>query len=170
MRSSPTSFLTNGKTGIELCADLLMLQPNLPVLVITGHGSMDTAISAMQAGAYDFITKPILIDSLLISLRRSISHHPLKKEVHRLRNVVESSQRLDSMIGESAAIKKVIALIDRVSASDTSILITGESGTGKELVARELHNRSGRKDAPFIAINCATSFPNTRSVASRRWR
>ncbi len=148
-------FLTNGKTGIELCADLLTLQPNLPVLVITGHGSMDTAISAMRAGAYDFITKPILIDSLLISLRRAISHHQLKKEVHRLRNVVENSQRLGAMIGESAAIKKVFALIDRVSASDTSILITGESGTGKELVARELHNRSGRKDAPFIAINCA---------------
>ena len=96
-----------------------------------------------------------MIDSLLISLRRAISHYQLTKEVYRLHNIVESSQRLGAMIGESVAIKKVFALIDRVSESDASILITGESGTGKELVARELHNRSLRKDAPFIAINCA---------------
>ena len=144
-----------GRSGIELCAELSAQQPNLPILVITGHGSMDLAIAAMRAGAYDFITKPLVIDSLLISLRRAISHYQLTKEVYRLHNIVESSQRLGAMIGESVAIKKVFALIDRVSESDASILITGESGTGKELVARELHNRSLRKDAPFIAINCA---------------
>jgi DNA-binding NtrC family response regulator len=144
-----------GRTGIELCAQLSAQQPDLPILVITGHGSMDAAIAAIRAGAYDFITKPIEIEPLLMSLQRAIRHHQLKREVLRLRDMVASNQRVGSIIGESEAIKKVFGLIERVADSDSSILITGESGTGKELVARALHDRSARRDAPFVAINCA---------------
>jgi two-component system response regulator HydG len=150
-----TDLFMTGKTGVELCAELSTQQPGLPVLVITGHGSMDTAIAALRVRAYDFIIKPIQIDSLLLSLRRAIDHYHLTKEVFNLRNIVAGSQRLDSMIGESPAIRRVFAMIERVAASDATILITGESGTGKELVARALHNHSPRKDSPFIAINCA---------------
>ena len=145
----------SGRTGIELCSQLSAQQPDLPILVITGHGSMDTAIAAIRAGAYDFIPKPIEIESLLLSLQRACRHHQLKREVHRLRDLVQSNQRIGAIIGESDAIKRVFALIDRVAESDSSILITGESGTGKELVARALHDRSARRDAPFVAINCA---------------
>jgi DNA-binding NtrC family response regulator len=150
-----TDIYMTGMTGIELCAGLSATHPELPVLVMTGQGSMDTAVAAIRAGAYDFITKPISIDALIIALRRAVSHHQLHKEVRRLRAAVEANQRMDTMIGESPAIRQVYSLIDRVAASDTSILITGESGTGKELVARALHARSPRKDAGFIAINCA---------------
>jgi len=147
-------YLT-GMTGIELCSALSVSNPDLPVLLVTGHGSMESAIAAIRAGAYDFITKPILIDVLVAALRRAISQRRLDHEVHRLRAVVADSQRMDTMIGDSPAIKRVYAMIERVAASDTSIFISGESGTGKELVARSLHARSTRREAPFVAINCA---------------
>ena len=150
-----TDIYMPGMTGIDLCAELSTANPELPVILITGHGSMDTAIAAIRAGAYDFITKPVLIDALLIALKRAVSFHQLHREVRRLRAVVEVSQRMDTMIGESPAIQRVYSLINRVADSDTSIFIGGESGTGKELVARALHARSTRKDAPFIGINCA---------------
>ena len=150
-----TDIYMPGMTGIDLCAELSTANPELPVILITGHGSMDTAIAAIRAGAYDFITKPVLIDALLIALKRAVSFHQLHREVRRLRAVVEVSQRMDTMIGESPAIQRVYSLINRVADSDTSIFIGGESGTGKELVARALHARSTRKDAPLIGINCA---------------
>jgi DNA-binding NtrC family response regulator len=150
-----TDIFMTGMSGIELCTALSVSHPELPVLVLTGQGSMDTAIAAIRAGAYDFITKPVVLDVLIIALRRAINYHRLHREVRRLRAASEISHPMDSMLGESEAIQQVHALINRVATSDTSILITGESGTGKELVARALHARSARKDAPFIGINCA---------------
>ena len=144
-----------GTSGIDLCASVSAVRPDLPVIMITGHGSFDTAIAAIRAGAYDFITKPILIEVLHMALQRAVTHHRLRSEVRQLRGVVEASQRMEQMIGDSPQIRRVYELIDRVAASDTSVLIIGETGTGKELVARALHARSLRKSGPFIAINCA---------------
>lgn len=140
--------------GLDLCRRALEKQPELPVVVFTAFGSMDAAVGAIRAGAYDFLTKPIGMEALGLVADRAIRHGSLAREVQRLRRVVESSGGLRDIIGESPAIKKVTDLVNRIAQSDASVLITGESGTGKELIARAIHERSQRR-GPFVAINCA---------------
>ncbi len=142
--------------GLELCDRILAGHPDIPVVVITAFGSLETAIAAIRAGAYDFITKPFDIKVLALSLERAVQHRRLRAEVKRLRQTVEQSQRFGELLGTSSAIQEVYGLLDRVADSESSVLITGETGTGKELVARGLHQRSRRREGPFIAINCAT--------------
>jgi two-component system response regulator HydG len=141
--------------GIDLCARVVANRPDLPVLVLTAFGSLETAVAAMRAGAYDFVTKPVELDALSMSLRRALDTRALRAEVRRLKQVVADTRRFDEMIGASAAMQEVFALIDQVSETDATVLITGESGTGKEMVARALHKRSKRAAGSFVAINCA---------------
>jgi len=144
-----------GMSGVELCERVVANRPDVPVLLITAFGSMDAAVAAMRAGAYDFLTKPFEVEALVMALERAIQHRRLREEVKRLRRTVAEAQRFDALIGESPAMRKVYELIARVADSDASVLITGESGTGKEVVARALHSRSRRKEGPFVALNCA---------------
>jgi two-component system response regulator AtoC len=141
--------------GLTLCERISEIQPGVPVIVVTGQKTMETAIAALRAGAYDFITKPVSLDTLVHSVQRAINHRELVSEVRRLRAVVDSTRTLEGMVGDSPAIRQVFDLIEQAAPSDASILITGESGTGKELVAKALHQRSSRREAPFIAVNCA---------------
>ncbi len=150
-----TDLNMKGMTGLELCQTLVADRPDLPVIVLTAFGSFETAVGAIRAGAYDFVTKPVEIEALAIAIRRAAERRRLSGEVKRLREVVASTRGRGDLIGASPAMQTTHTLIDQVSATDATVLITGESGTGKEVVAREIHNRSRRKDAPFIAINCA---------------
>jgi two-component system response regulator HydG len=144
-----------GMNGIEVCQRLLERRPDLPVLLITAFGTLETAIAAIRAGAYDFITKPFEIEHLGIALERALAHRALREEVKRLQQVVAASRRFDEILGESPAIRRACELVDSVASTDATVLVTGESGTGKELVARALHTRGRRAGGPFVAINCA---------------
>ncbi len=141
--------------GLELCQRVTGQQPDIPVVVLTAFGSLETAIGAIRAGAYDFLTKPFEMEELALVVDRAAKHRALKQEVRRLREIVDDTQRIGDMLGESKPIRQLDDVIRRVADSDMTVLICGESGTGKELVARSLHSRSNRKQGPFVAINCA---------------
>jgi len=116
---------------------------------------VNTAIAAIRAGAYDFLAKPVKLDTLEVAVRRALEHLTLKQEVHRLRHASDQSTPIEGLIGASSALRETADMIRRVADSDATVLITGESGTGKELVARALHKLSVRQNEPFVAINCA---------------
>src|SRR5579884_3193094 len=144
-----------GMSGVELCRQLVARREDMPVIVITAFANMETAIAAIRAGAYDFVTKPFDMDELALTIERALRHRALKEEVKRLRKAVDGTQRFEEILGTSPAMLKMCELVTRVADTETTVLITGESGTGKELVAKALHAKSGRKDGPFVAINCA---------------
>jgi len=149
-----------GTDGIALCSRIAAAWPDLPVVVLTSFGSMETAIAAIRAGAYDFITKPVEIEALQLALERAVKHRELRSEVRRLRQAVHEARGFEELVGSSPAMKRLYDLLERVAPSDASVLITGESGAGKELVAQALHARSRRRDGPFVAVSCA-AVPET---------
>ena len=144
-----------GISGVQLCERIVANRPDLPVVVITGYGSLETAVAALRAGAYDFVTKPLDMNMLLFAIRRAVQHHSLQQEVKKLSEIVATSTRCEGLLGESASMQQLFDRIRRVAGSDVSVLICGESGTGKELVARALHTQSRRHEGPFVAVNCA---------------
>jgi DNA-binding NtrC family response regulator len=150
-----TDLNLGGSSGIELCTKIVANRSDTPVVVITAFGSMETAIEAIRAGAYDFVTKPFDMQTLALALNRAVQHRALRHEVRRLRQEVDSARMVGELTGSSGALRPVRDIIDRVTDSDASVMITGESGTGKERVARTLHRTGRRKDAPMIAVNCA---------------
>jgi two-component system response regulator HydG len=142
-------------SGIELCTRLVGVRRDVPVIVVTGHGNMEAAVSAIRAGAYDFITKPVDPNVLMLSVTRGAKNRRLETEVRRLREASHETKSGSSLIGRSPAMARVQDLIARIGGSDSSVLIHGETGTGKELVARALHATSERRNGPFVALNCA---------------
>jgi two-component system, NtrC family, response regulator AtoC len=150
-----TDLHMDGMDGLAFCERVVANRPNVPVVVITAFGTLETAVAAIRVGAYDFITKPFDVELVRLTLSRAVQHRALRDEVKRLREEVRAGHGNDELIGTSPAIRKVTDLIERVSETDATVLITGESGTGKELVARALHKHSRRAAGPFVAINCA---------------
>jgi two-component system, NtrC family, response regulator AtoC len=150
-----TDLNMRGTGGIELCERIAANRPDIPVIVLTAFGSLETAVSAIRAGAYDFISKPVELDVLAIAIDRAARHRELREEVRRLRLEVVRTAQPDEFIGQSTAMRVVYDMVERVADSETTVFVTGESGTGKELVARALHRRSRRRERPFVAINCA---------------
>jgi len=143
--------------GLALCRSFVTRHPSLPVVVVTGHGSMEAAVGAIRAGAYDFTTKPVEMDGLALLLARAVRHHRLQSEVARLRAQLDDKDRGQprGLIGHSASMRRAFDVLDRVACGEATVLITGQSGTGKELFARALHEKSARRDGPFVAVNCA---------------
>jgi DNA-binding NtrC family response regulator len=141
--------------GLDLLREISAVEPFPYVITITAFGSIDTAIRAVKLGAFDYVTKPFEFDQLLLTIDKALSERDLRSEVVRLRAEVDRRERLDSLIGRSAAMQEIFDLVRRVSPSPANVLITGESGTGKELVARALHRHSPRQGRPFVGVNCA---------------
>lgn len=145
-----------GMDGIELLRRLKEIHPNLEVIIITGQGSIDSAISAMKLGAYDYLTKPCKLSELDLIVERAYEKSLLQRENVLLRNQLKLRSTYDPIIGKSKRIREVMTLINRVAPTSSPVLIEGESGTGKELVANIIHQKSNRSNGPFIIINCAS--------------
>ncbi len=141
--------------GLKTLEEVLRLNPKIKVIVITGNQEKSTALKAIELGAYDFQNKPVDLEELKVVLRRAYSVYSLEEELTRLRKQREQEHVFEGIIGESAAIKHIFMVIDKVATTDASVLVTGDSGVGKELIAQAIHSRSLRRDKPFIPINCA---------------
>jgi DNA-binding NtrC family response regulator len=149
-----TDLRMPGIGGLEFLRRLQTKWPATEVVVMTAYGSIETAVEAMRAGAYDYLTKPIDRERFSIVVEKALERHRLAIENQLLRDRLETRIRFDQMVGGSEAMQQVYSLVEMVAASDVTVLLTGESGTGKELVARAIHHKSTRADGPFITLNC----------------
>lgn len=156
---SPSVVITDismpGLSGYDVLERVKELSPETIVIVITAYGSIEKAVKAMKAGAYDYIIKPFSKDELILTVEKAFNLLGLKAENQRLKNVIEQHADFSHMVGNSDKMKSVFDVVRKVAPSGASVLITGESGTGKELIARAIHQGSSRNCKPFIAINCA---------------
>ena len=142
------------KDGIEVLTAIIKEGIDVPIVMISGHGTIETAVDAIKQGAFDYIAKPLDLNRLLITVRNALDRSVLVAETKQLKKKVDKS-KLTDIVGESAAIMEVKTMINKVATTDARVLITGGNGTGKELVARSIHQNSNRKSAPFVEVNCA---------------
>lgn len=141
-----------GMDGIEVLEQLVQISPDTPVVMISGHGNIDTAVESIKKGAFDYIEKPLDLNRLLITIRNAMDKSNLVTETKILKKKVNKKYEI---VGESKALKTVVDMADRVAKTDARVLITGRNGSGKELVARRIHDQSNRSSGPFIEVNCA---------------
>ena len=142
-------------TGEQVMQKILSENPGVPVIVLTGHGSIDSAVDAMRLGAYDFLTKPLNLDRLTLIVKRALQGRELSLQHRHLQEELNGKKVFESIVGKSSQMQKVFEMIKRVADSKASVLITGESGVGKELIANAIHNLSSRKENPLIRVHCA---------------
>ena len=142
--------------GIETMKRVKEMEPATEVIILTGQGTIESAVQAIKLGAYNYLTKPCQLSELYVLLQKALEKRLLNKENEHLKRLVRDASRTPVMIGNSAAMNAVYKIIDKVAPSDSIVLIQGESGTGKELVAQMIHQRSTRANKPFVVINCAT--------------
>src|SRR4030095_268579 len=154
-----TDLKLPGLHGLDLCERVVVNRPDIPVVVITAFGSMETAMAAIRAGAYDFVNKPVDMDALALVLERAIRHRALQAKVKTLSEALAQSQGFEELVGDSPPMQHLYQQLARVAASDAAGLITGESGTGKELGATDLLARSRRAKGPFVPVNCPALPP-----------
>ncbi len=159
-RASPadvvlTDLRMKGLDGLDVLQALREIDPEVPVIIMTAFGAVESAVEAIQRGAYHYVTKPFKLDVVRVLLDRAIGERSMRTENYALRRTVRQAIRGGTLVGRGAGMRAVNDLIRRVAATATPILVLGETGTGKELVARAIHAEGVRKDAPFVAVNCA---------------
>ena len=141
-------------SGMELLKQVKTISPTTEVIIVSGYGTIESAIEAMKSGCYDFLQKPISFDRLKILIERIFEKQKLEEENQLIRSRLKERYKYDELIGTSPKMQKIYEVIDKISSSSPTVLIEGESGTGKGLTARVIHNNSDRKDGPFVAVNC----------------
>jgi DNA-binding NtrC family response regulator len=142
-------------SGEELLRRVVESYPTLPVIILTGHGTIENAVQAMRDGAYDFLTKPVNLDRLSLLVKRALSTRELALQHRALQEELQQKRQFANIIGKSAEMKRIFDIVRQVAPTKASVLITGESGVGKELIADALHNMSNRQEKPFIKVHCA---------------
>ncbi len=150
-----TDLRMDGISGEEVVRHVTTENPGIPIIVLTGHGSIEDATAAIKAGAYDFLTKPLDLDHLNLIVKNALKGREQQKIIQDLQQKIKTGNSPDQMIGKSAELNRVRALVEKAAPSKANVLITGESGVGKELVAKSIHNQSPRKDKPFVIVHCA---------------
>jgi two-component system response regulator GlrR len=148
------------KNGIELMEQIRRVNPEMPIIILTAYGTIQSAVEAMRKGAYNYITKPFDYPELLLQINNSLEKSLLSKEVKRLKDLVKERYGFENVIGNSEKMKRVIEQVAQAAQTDSTVHVEGESGTGKELIARTLHVASPRENKPFVAVNCA-AIPET---------
>jgi len=138
--------------GIEVLSNIVTNQSDIPVIMISGHGDIETAVDALKKGAFDYVQKPLDLNRILVTIRNALDKSNLVTETKTLRKKVSKAYEI---VGDSTEITKVKEMIERIAPTDARVLITGENGTGKELVAHQIHEKSNRVNGPFIEVNCA---------------
>ena len=152
-------MLANGD-GLTLMDQIRAIRPDVPTIILTAHGTIESAVEAMRRGAYSYLTKPFERSDLLLQIERALEHHQLSREIKRLKELLNERFNFVNIIAHSAKMRAVIDIVTRIATLDSTVYIDGESGTGKELIAKAIHLASPRKDQPFVALNCAT-LPET---------
>lgn len=155
-----TDLKMQGQSGLDLLEQVTADDPQQCIIMMTAHGTVDSAVGAMKRGAFDYLEKPLERENLLVTLKRAFERISLVRENRVLQKRVAEIERIPSIIGDHPKMKEVYRIVTKIAAASSTVLIYGESGTGKELVARAIHDRSSRKDQPFMAINCA-AIPET---------
>jgi len=146
--------------GISLMEELQAINPYMPIIILTAHGSIESAVEAMRKGAFNFLNKPFDPDELLLQIEKAMENHRLVSEVRRLKGLLKEKYDFKNIVARSKKMQDIFDLVSRVAGTDSSIYISGESGTGKEVIAKAIHLASERRDKPFVAINCA-AIPET---------
>ncbi|HVO94917.1 MAG TPA: sigma-54 dependent transcriptional regulator, partial [Terriglobales bacterium] len=155
-----TDLMMPRMKGIDLVQRLREIDNGVLVLLITAFGTIESAVEAMRAGAFHYVTKPFHNDEILIQVKRAIEQKKLQEELRRLRTEVQARDRFQNIIGQSEVMQRIFEVVAQVSDLHANVLIEGESGTGKELIARAIHSNSARASGPFVPINCA-AIPET---------
>lgn len=148
------------RDGLALMEEFHLINPDMPVIILTAHGSVESAVEAMKRGAYSYLTKPFDSQQLFFQIEKALENHRLTFEVKRLRGMLEEQYDFANVIAKSDKMQRVLERVSRIAATDSTVYIQGESGTGKEVIAKAVHLASGRKNKPFVAVPCA-AIPET---------